>query len=548
MPIPLRILIVEDRPADAELMMAELQRAGFAPTWDRVDTEADYLARLRERYDVILCDYKLPQFDALRALYLMQVQGLDLPFIIVSGTIGEDVAVHALQQGADDYLLKDRLARLGLAITHAMDQKHLRDQQRRALAALQESEARFRAIFEKSAVGIARMDAAGRHVESNRALQQWLGYSADELSRLTLEQYTHPEDAPGDKAIYTAVAEGRRDSYRMAKRYLCRDGQVRWGYLTITLIRDARGAPLHLIGMVQDITERKFAEEELSALNEALEQRVAERTRELRDRNEELHVDLRMAGEIQRAFLPQQHPSFPQTSSPEASAFRFAHRYRPAGPVGGDLYDVLAISDTTAGIFLCDVTGHDTRAALVTAMLHTLVQDLGPSRAAPEEVLNTLNRVLGPIFQKAGAQMFATAVYLLADAGRGRLRYSCAGHPCPLLLSRARGTVTDLTAAGSCGPALGWLPDTQYHCGECALAPGDVVLAFTDGLFEISDASQNEFGRDRLRAAVQQRLALPIEQLLGELMEEARRFSDLGRFTDDVCLVACEVQRLLSPT
>jgi len=541
MPIPLRLLIVEDRAADAELMVAELQRAGFAPAWERVETEADFVARLGQPYDAILCDYKLPQFDGLRALYLMQSHGLDLPFIIVSGTIGEDVAVHALQQGADDYLLKDRLARLGLAITHAMDQKHLRDQQRRALAALQESEARFRAIFEKAAVGIARMDAAGRHLESNRALQQWLGYSAEELSRLTLDQYTHPEDVPADKAIYTAVAEGRRDSYRMAKRYLCRDGQVRWGYLTITLIRDARGAPLHLIGMVQDITERKLAEEELTALNEALEQRVTERTHQLHERHEELQVDLRMAGEVQRAFLPQQCPAFPPGAPAVESLLQFAHRYLPAGPVGGDLFDVLALSDTTAGLFLCDVTGHNVRAALVTAMVHTLVQDLAPSHADPGEFLTALNRMLAPVFKQAGAQMFATAVYLVAETVTGRLRWSCAGHPRPFHVARNQATVTVLDVAT--GPALGLLPEARYRSAEIQLAPGDLVLAFTDGLYEISNSGQIEYGRDRLLAEVRQHLALPAESLLDELLAAARRFSGSDQFTDDVCLLALEIPR-----
>jgi len=543
MPIPLRLLIVEDCPADAELMVAELKRTGFAPAWERVETEADFLAQLPQPWDAILCDYKLPQFDGLRALYLMQSHGVDLPFILVSGTIGEDVAVHAIQQGADDYLLKDRLARLGLAVTHAMDQKRLRDEQRRALAALQESEARFRAIFEKAAVGIARMDAAGRHVENNRALQLWLGYEAAELSRLTLEQYTNPDDVASDRAIYADVASGRRDAYRMAKRYVCKDGQTRWGYLTLTLIRDATGAPLHVIGMVQDITERKLAEEELKSLNEALENRVTERTRQLRDHTEQLQTDLLMAGEMQRAFLPQHDPTFPHGAPPEQSALRFAHRFLPAGPVGGDLFNVVALSDTAAGLFIGDVTGHDVRAALVTAMLRTLVEDLAPSHRDPGALLTALNRKLLPVFQTTGSQMFTTAVYLVADVAAGQLRYSCAGHPWPIHASRRRGTVTRL--AGPLGPALGLLPEAQYGCGAAELAATDLVLAFTDGLCEIHDASQQEYGERRVFAAVQNRLRVPLDQLLDELLVDAQQFAGSGRFADDVCLLGVEVARLL---
>ena len=100
MSIPLSVLILEDRPADAELMLYELRRAGFDPAWQRVETDADYLAQLHADLDVILADYSLPQFDALRALRLLQERGLDIPFIIVSGTIGEELAVSAMRRRA----------------------------------------------------------------------------------------------------------------------------------------------------------------------------------------------------------------------------------------------------------------------------------------------------------------------------------------------------------------------------------------------------------------------------------------------------------------
>ena len=97
---PLNVLILEDRPADAALMVHELRRAGFDPVWRRVETEADYLAHLQAGLDVILADYALPQFDALRALQLLRERGWDTPFIIVSGNIGEELAATAMKQGA----------------------------------------------------------------------------------------------------------------------------------------------------------------------------------------------------------------------------------------------------------------------------------------------------------------------------------------------------------------------------------------------------------------------------------------------------------------
>ena len=112
MTTPLRVLILEDRPADAELMLHELRRAGFEPDWQRAETEVEYRAALDPTLDVILVDYNLPQFDATRALKLVQERGLDIPFVIVTGSISEEVAVDAMKSGATDYLLKDRLSRL----------------------------------------------------------------------------------------------------------------------------------------------------------------------------------------------------------------------------------------------------------------------------------------------------------------------------------------------------------------------------------------------------------------------------------------------------
>jgi len=125
MSAPLRLLILEDCAADADLMVEMLLSAGFDPTWKRADNELDYLASLDPYPDLILSDFSMPQFDARRALHLMKERGLDIPFIVVSGCIGEEVAVQCMKDGASDYLLKDRLARLAPAVTHALERKRL---------------------------------------------------------------------------------------------------------------------------------------------------------------------------------------------------------------------------------------------------------------------------------------------------------------------------------------------------------------------------------------------------------------------------------------
>src|SRR5438105_1902925 len=108
----LHVLILEDRPEDAELVAYELRRAGFEVQWQRVDTQADYVAQLNVGLDVILADYSLPDLDAPHALRLLRERGLDIPFIVVTGTVTEEAVIECIKQGAADYLLKDRLVRL----------------------------------------------------------------------------------------------------------------------------------------------------------------------------------------------------------------------------------------------------------------------------------------------------------------------------------------------------------------------------------------------------------------------------------------------------
>jgi signal transduction histidine kinase len=140
---PLRVLIVEDQSSDAILLVHLLGQAGFAADWNRVETESEYLAHLEPELDIVLADYTLPQFSGLEALRLLRERGLNIPFILITGTTGEEAAVEALHLGADDYLLKDRLARLGRAVTRALEQRALREEHDRSEQELRDSELRL---------------------------------------------------------------------------------------------------------------------------------------------------------------------------------------------------------------------------------------------------------------------------------------------------------------------------------------------------------------------------------------------------------------------
>jgi len=314
------------------------------------------------------------------------------------------------------------------------------------------------------------------------------------------------------------------------------DGTVTWASSTKECLRDQRGDVIGTFGISRDITARKLAEE-----------RLRKHTAELRHKNEEIEEELKMARELQLALLPQEFPSLPRNVSPRESALRFFSFYHPTGSVSGDYFDVFPLSDSAAGMFICDVMGHGVRAALVTAMLHAFVQDFTARAGDPGALLTEVNHGLTTILKQTGTTLYATAFYLVADVARGRMLYANAGHPSPIHLHRSAGQVEPLRTNGKTGPALGLFKDATYETSERPIAAGDVLLLFTDGLFEVEGRNDEQYTQDRLLAAVRSRVKLGPAELVRDVLAEVKEFSVHKEFDDDVCLVGAEVEHLVTP-
>src|SRR5436309_1180589 len=195
------------------------------------------------------------------------------------------------------------------------------------------------------------------------------------------------------------------------------------------------GADGKIIGLQRifcDITQQRLAEEKIRRVNGLL----AQNRKELRLRNRQMQDDLKMAREVQLTMLPQQYPAFPSVDDPRHSAFEFTHRYLPTGTVGGDFFTISALSETEAGVFICDVAGHGVRSALVTAMIRALVEELKPVATNPGKFLTKLNCDLHAILKHTGTPLLTTAFYMVSDSQSGLMRYPNAGHPRPLPVPR----------------------------------------------------------------------------------------------------------------
>jgi serine phosphatase RsbU (regulator of sigma subunit) len=266
---------------------------------------------------------------------------------------------------------------------------------------------------------------------------------------------------------------------------------------------------------------------------------------ELRAKNAQLEADFNVAREIQQTFLPHEYPTFPHWAPSEQSALKFTHRYISAAAVGGDFFDLLAIDDSTAGVFICDVMGHGMRAALITAIMRGLVEELLPLAGEPGKFMTEINRSLRAILRQTREAFLATAFYGVVDVAHGELRFANAGHPSPFRIWREGRTVEPLKSydAGH-GPALGLFEKANYPTGSCPLATRDLLVLYTDGIYEVIDKHGNEFGQERLLTEVRQWSELPAEQLFDEMLAAARGFSGMNEFDDDVCLVGVEVRQL----
>jgi sigma-B regulation protein RsbU (phosphoserine phosphatase) len=522
-----KLLLVQNDSAAAKM----LAPGGFELT------PAEHLAGALEKiksssFDLVVMDLVLPDGHGLSAFHRIYSALTHTPVVVLADELDEEIAARTLWVGAQDYLLKPQLTAPVLinTVRKALARHYCQLTHNHELFLLQ-------TLMNSISDTVYFKDTGSRFLMVNRAQAKRLGLTDPQqaVGKSDADFFSSPHACQA-LADELAIMRTGQPMEGIEESETWPDGSVTWVSTTKMPLRNQAGRIIGTYGISREITKRKVAELAL-----------AEKTAQLHKKNQQIEDELKMARELQIAMLPQNFPAVSPDFT-ETEGLKFFSFYIPSGAVSGDFFDVVPISKTAVGIFICDVMGHDVRAALVTAMLRALVEDFSLKAADPGELLAEINRALFKVFRQAGTTMFATAFYLVADVAKGQLTYASAAHPNPLLLQRREHQVEVLgpDVGGKKGPALGLFRDSKFPTCRRPMHEEDVVVLYTDGMIEEEGPNKEIFSQERLAETIRQLAALPTKELLGKTLEEIRKFSGQPEFSDDVCLLGVEVQRLKS--
>jgi sigma-B regulation protein RsbU (phosphoserine phosphatase) len=538
---PHKFLLISGDPESARRICGLVAQAmDAAEITVEATTDAGLAMVATNNFDALLFEVQQANTSTLFQITSLTIRAPRLPVLVIGPEENATYLSEAVFSGAQEYLGREQLSAAVLA--HAIHSSVVRQQERLSLVAEKNN---YYDIFDHLVEGIFRTTVSGHYLLANIALARIYGYDSP------VELMASIKDIAG--SLY--VEHGRREEFvrlmqendtlsGFESKIYRKDGSIIWISENCRAVRDAQGRLLYYEGTVEDITERKRAEEQIRRATGEL----SRSREELRTKNSLMEESLRTAREIQLTMLPQQYPTFPHGTPVELSAFQFVHRYEPAESVSGDFFSISAISDTEVGVFICDVTGHGVRAALVTAMIRALAEELKPLARDPGNFLRKLNYDLCSILKNTGSPMLTTGFYAVADCQTGKLRFANAGHPKPLLVRRSLGQVEPLAnSTGRGQPALGLFEDPPYLTSEVTLSAGDFLMLFTDGLYEVQGQNEELYSQERLMLDVKNFITHPPGILFDELLGVIRAFAVNGQFDDDVCLVGMDYIGAPSP-
>ncbi|MGA2526804.1 MAG: HD domain-containing phosphohydrolase [Smithellaceae bacterium] len=275
-PQSLRVLIVEDSEDDVLLIIRELKKGGYDTVYERVETATAMKKALKEKqWDIILCDYKLPKFNATSAIAVLKETNIDIPLLIVSGTIGEETAVECMRLGAQDYIMKDNLSRLCPVIARELEEAEVRNKQKQAEESLRVSEEKYRTILENIEDGYYEVDLNGNFTFFNASMCRILGYPQEEMMGMNNRQFTDKENAKKLFKTFNEVYKTGEPAKEFDWQIIRKDGTERYIEVSVSLQKNSSGKPIGFRGISRDITERKQSFERMKKALRATVQAIS---------------------------------------------------------------------------------------------------------------------------------------------------------------------------------------------------------------------------------------------------------------------------------
>ncbi len=396
----------------------------------------------------------------------------------------------------------------------------------------------FRFLLENTTDQVYFKDTEGRFLRASRAVAKYMDVPrAEDLIGKTDFDFWSTETAREVSADEKQIMATGEPLVGKIERLVHPDGRITWDYTTKMPLRDSTGKIIGIFGINKDFTAIKTMEDALAEERN----RLRELTNELAAKNAQLEADMRMARDVQLALLPRDYPKIIESGVFGHARLSFAHHYHPAAMVGGDFFDIFPLSSQKVGILICDVMGHGLRAALITAIIRTLLEELRPVMHNAGRLLSMLNLHLRAILERVEEPFVATACYLIVDTGAHHVHFASAGHPAPVRLFRDPPRSELLQHdSGRPGPALGLFDDISYRTTERPFSGRDAIVLFTDGLFEAESPKGEQFGTAPLLDCFLRHAALPVQDLSRAVLADVQKFSGRSDFEDDVCIVAVE--------
>tara|TARA_B100001173_G_scaffold182592_1_gene157606 strand:- start:778 stop:2403 length:1626 start_codon:yes stop_codon:yes gene_type:complete len=504
--LPLSVLVVEDSEFDARMLVGLLKSGGFIPTFKRVETASEMVEALNhKKWEVILADYNLPEFSAPKALEVLRNTKLDIPFIIVSGGIGEDTAVAAMRAGANDYLMKGNLARLVPAVERELRDAAVRVSRRKAIKELRESEMRHRTLIENASDIIVVLNSKGVVSFISPACEKVLGKKEDDFIGKDWFQFAEESFRLKIKNEYFRSLSQKLVSFSFEGRFIDANGDSRVLDATAqNLLNDEaiEGVVLN----VRDVTER-------------LKSQAA-----IRDSAEEFRV----AREIQQHLFPKQAPII--------DGFDIAGASSPAAATGGDYFDYLKTTDGQLVLAVADVSGHGAGPAMLMAETRAYLRLLVRNRHHLGDILVRANNMVG---EDVGKDRFITMHLVKLDSKSKMIAHSSSGHT-PGYIIGEKGEIK--SKMKRTGIALGVTPDAPYEVeGPLKLVKGDIIILLTDGLAETPNSEGELFGAQRVIDELHRNRSLSAAEIVNSVFKMVADFSQGAEQEDDYTMIVAKV-------